>query len=117
MKNFLTICVSLFLLSACGPGAAGGNPSSTANPSSAPSAAASNPAGSATISGSVTASKPAYLAFLNCVKARHPEKAEDLDVRIGIVNGYAEAQWSEYKPLADNQVRTVFSTMGQGCGI
>lgn len=114
-KPFASIGLASLLVSACTAAATGSLSSSPGNsPAASASPATTGPTG---VSGSVTASKAAFVAFLTCIKSKTPGQAEDLDIRIRLLDAYTEANWSEFRPQADNQVKTIFAVSGQGCGL
>lgn len=115
--KFATYSALGLLVTAC-TATATGSLSPSAAPSQSPAASAS-PAttGPTGVSGSVTASKAAFVAFLTCIKSKTPGQAEDLDIRIRLLDAYTEATWPQFKPQADNQVKTIFAISGQGCGL
>lgn len=89
MRKFLAVCVSMLLLTACGP-APNANGTGTGTGTDTGTGTGAN------ASGNATASKSAYIAALTCIKNKTPDANQKaaIDANIAAVNAVPDTTWA-----------------------
>ena len=107
---------ALSLLAACGPSPAGSNTPAGTN-SANNSGASGNTGGSASGSANVTATKQAYINFLNCAKNRATtaDQKAAIDLQINVIAGVPEATWAQVSANMTAAGQAWIAAYGSSC--
>lgn len=108
MRKFLTVCVSMLLLTACGP---------TPNAGTTGNGTNTGTGGNASATANATASKSAYIAALTCIKNKTADASQKnlIDIQIAAVNAVPESSWAAMSASVTAQYNVWLQAVGGSC--